>query len=56
VASGEGAAHDQAKSALRRAEAGAPEGLWENAARTAELADISEHLGRAAESIGFEPH
>ncbi len=56
VASGEDAAHDQAKSALRRAEAGAPGTLWKDAVRTADLADISERLGRAAESIGFEPH
>ena len=56
VGSGEGAAHDEAKSALRRAEAAAPEALWKDAVRTADLADISERLGRAAESIGFEPH
>ncbi len=56
VASGQAAAHEEAKSALRRAEAAAPEMLWKDAVRVAELADISEPLGRAAESIGFEPH
>jgi hypothetical protein len=56
VATGPTAGHQEAKAALRRADAGAPAALWLEAARSAREAGIGDRLGRAAESIGFEPH
>jgi hypothetical protein len=48
-------AHEEAKLELRRGAAGAAGSLWEAAGQTAGRAGISEHLDRAAESIGFQP-
>jgi hypothetical protein len=56
VATGADPAHQEAKSALGRAESRAPEALWEAAVRSAGVADIGDRLEGAAESIGFEPH
>ncbi len=54
VAVGSDPAHEEAKAALRRAEASAPEALWRRAARSAATAGLGDRLGRAADSIGFE--
>jgi hypothetical protein len=55
VAAGSGPAHQQAKAALRRADAEAPGELWLGARRAARRAGIDDRLERAAESIGFQP-
>jgi hypothetical protein len=55
VAAGPDAAHQQAKSALRRGDDDAPQALWEAAARSARAADLGPSLERAAEAIGFQP-
>jgi hypothetical protein len=56
VAAGFGPAHQQAKAALRRADPDAPGELWQGALRAARRAGIGDHLERAAEAIGFQPH
>ena len=56
IAAGSAPAHERAKTALRRADAGAPRALWREALRSADLAGLGDRLGRAAEAIGFQPH
>jgi hypothetical protein len=56
IAAGSAPAHGEAKTALRRAAAGAPQALWREAVRSADLAGVGDRLGRAAEAIGFQPH
>jgi hypothetical protein len=56
IATGSNPAHEQAKSALRSAEATAPQALWSEALAAAEEAGIGDPLGRAAEAIGFQTH
>ncbi len=56
VTAGSGPAHQQAKAAMRRADPGAPQELWQGALRSAARAGIGDRLERAAEAIGFQPH
>jgi hypothetical protein len=54
VATGPSTGHQEAKVALRRAEAGAHSALWLEAVRSAQGAGIGDRLERAAESVGFQ--
>jgi hypothetical protein len=55
IGAGPSAAHEEAKSSLRRGDPEAPGALWDAARAAASGAGIGERLEHAAEAIGFQP-